>query len=77
MIILDTDHVSLLQWGGEGAAEILQRMEAEGVSTPTTTIITYEEQIRGWMSKLSAYVLLEMRSNCTASFQNSWPFSAP
>ncbi len=53
MIVLDTDHVSLLQWGGTGCPELLRRLEAEGWGTPPTTIVTYEEQIRGWMARLS------------------------
>lgn len=53
MIVLDTDHISLLQRGGTGCPEILQRLESEGCERPPTTIITYEEQIRGWMARLS------------------------
>lgn len=55
MIILDTDHVSLLQRNdGHAAGRILHRLS----SLPTdeivvTTIITYEEQTRGWFALLA------------------------
>jgi tRNA(fMet)-specific endonuclease VapC len=53
MILLDTDHISLLQWGGTGCKQLVGRLETEGFTAPPTTIITYEEQIRGWMARLS------------------------
>lgn len=52
MIVLDTDHVSLLEWGGAGAENIRRRLEQGGWDRPPTTIITYEEQMRGWMNSV-------------------------
>lgn len=52
MIILDTDHLTLVQQkdSTEGLrirARVAQRMPQE---YPATTLITYEEQMRGWMA---------------------------
>jgi tRNA(fMet)-specific endonuclease VapC len=51
MVILDTDHLSLLERPGSGQGERLrQRVLSVGIHEFTTTIITYEEQSRGWLS---------------------------
>jgi tRNA(fMet)-specific endonuclease VapC len=55
MIILDTDHLTLVQQedSAEGLrirARVAQRMPQD---FPVTTVITYEEQMRGWMAAMS------------------------
>ncbi len=54
MVILDTDHVSLLEWSGSPPA---QKLEARLRQLPSgevcTTVISYEEQLRGWMGMLA------------------------
>ena len=51
MVILDTDHVSLLEHGGSGPGQrLLQRLDAVDPSEIATTIISYEEKTRGWLS---------------------------
>ncbi len=53
MIILDTDHISHLQEGSREGQRIRARLEALGLAEfPPTTIITFEEQMRGWIGKL-------------------------
>jgi tRNA(fMet)-specific endonuclease VapC len=55
MILLDTDHVTLLQWGGPSGARIRERLRLLGLAaSPPTSIVTYEEQIRGWMKELAS-----------------------
>lgn len=51
MFILDTDQFSLLEWR-EGAARqnLLKRLSRIPPEQVFTTIITYEEQTRGWMA---------------------------
>ena len=50
MLVLDTDHVSLLQWGtGDEAERLRLRLQNAG-DEMATTIITYEEQSRGWLA---------------------------
>src|SRR5262245_48483315 len=54
MVILDTDHISLLEWADSPIrARILERLAAAGVSIPVVTVVSYEEQVRGWMATLS------------------------
>lgn len=48
MYILDTDHMSLVQMRSGADAERL-RFRLSGVQR-LTTIITYEEQMRGWLA---------------------------
>jgi tRNA(fMet)-specific endonuclease VapC len=55
MILLDTDVITLVQRSDsrEGLrvrARILQLPETE---TPAATIVTYEEQMRGWLARMS------------------------
>jgi len=51
MILLDTDHLSLLQARNAPAAFALQaRLEAFSPNDVVTTVITMEEQMRGWLS---------------------------
>ena len=54
MILLDTDHVTLLQWGGAPARKIARRLEEAVSEVASTTIISYEEHARGWLSRVSA-----------------------
>jgi len=51
MVILDTDHVSLLEHGGSGPGRrLLERLDVVDPSEIATTVISYEEQTRGWLS---------------------------
>jgi tRNA(fMet)-specific endonuclease VapC len=50
MIILDTDHISLLQAREAPHAFVLQaRLEAFPPDEVATTVVTLEEQMRGWL----------------------------
>ncbi len=53
MLILDTDHMSLLEWGGESSAALRKRLADIDPEEVATTIISYEEQMRGWMSYIA------------------------
>jgi tRNA(fMet)-specific endonuclease VapC len=53
MLVLDTDHMSVLEWGGEKSAALRERLADLEQSAVATTIISYEEQVRGWMAYLS------------------------
>jgi len=55
MIILDTDLISILQRGASAGAELLLRKidEAQVREPVVTSVITYEEQIRGWFHAMS------------------------
>lgn len=50
MVILDTDHLTALERGG-GSAEVLrQRLGRVPPEEVVTTIVNYEEQMRGWLA---------------------------
>src|SRR5262249_57144778 len=50
MVVLDTDHMTLLAIGQGAEYERLRgRLEALAPEERVTTIVTYEEQMRGWL----------------------------
>ncbi|MEG3438422.1 type II toxin-antitoxin system VapC family toxin [Pannus brasiliensis CCIBt3594] len=53
MYILDTDHLSVLDRGGVNAQRLLQRLARVGSTPVVTSIISYEEQTRGWLSYIA------------------------
>ncbi len=68
MWLLDTDHLTILERGGSAALPLQLRLGRVPVSAVDTTIVNYEEQMRGWLSLaaqagtlekvVSAYALL-------------------
>ncbi|UKO97728.1 type II toxin-antitoxin system VapC family toxin [Nostoc sp. UHCC 0870] len=50
MYILDTDHLSVLDRGGLQAQPLLMRLANMNPNQVAVTIISYEEQMRGWLS---------------------------
>jgi tRNA(fMet)-specific endonuclease VapC len=51
MIILDTDHITILQQDRAKAAEFQDRLKRSGVDDEIcVSIVSYEEQFRGWLS---------------------------
>jgi tRNA(fMet)-specific endonuclease VapC len=50
MFILDTDHISILDRSGPTAQPLLAKLARVNPNQVATTIITYEEQMRGWLS---------------------------
>ena len=54
MVVLDTDHLSLLQRKESAGSRILQaRLDRVETGSRATTIVTYEEQTRGWMAYMA------------------------
>ncbi len=54
MYILDTDHISLLERADTHAEQRLRfRLASLKLEQRVTTIITFEEQMRGWMACLA------------------------
>jgi tRNA(fMet)-specific endonuclease VapC len=54
MFVLDTDHMSALEWGSGAAGQrLITRLNKLSASEAVTTIITFEEQTRGWLSVLA------------------------
>lgn len=53
MYLLDTDHLSTLQRGGEAAQRLLTRLTNAKTSEIAATIVSHEEQTRGWLSYIA------------------------
>jgi len=51
LLVLDTDHVSTLGFPSEACVELLERIRASGQDA-ATTIVTVEEQLRGWLAEI-------------------------
>ena len=51
MLILDTDHLTLLERGGSATLPLQLRLDQVSAGEIATTVITYEEQMRGWLSR--------------------------
>ena len=70
MYVLDTDHLSLLEWNNANALTLQIRLDAIPPEQITTTVVNYEEQMRGWLERaaraktrdqmISAYSRLEL-----------------
>ncbi len=54
MLVLDTDHLSLLQWNvGVEGRRLEKRLADVDADEILTTIVNFEEQMRGWLSYLA------------------------
>jgi tRNA(fMet)-specific endonuclease VapC len=53
MIVLDTDHLSCLEWGSEESANLRTRLAEASDRMVVVSIASYEEQMRGWMALLA------------------------
>jgi tRNA(fMet)-specific endonuclease VapC len=54
MIVLDTDHLSVLERSDQpGSVALRARLAQVPPAEVVTTIISYEEQMRGWMAYLA------------------------
>lgn len=51
MLILDTDHLSMLEWTNSTTLGLQRRLGRVDPDEVVTTIITYEEQMRGWLAR--------------------------
>lgn len=53
MYLLDTDHMTILERGGTAALRLTMRLSELPDSQIATTIISYEEQCKGWLARTS------------------------
>jgi tRNA(fMet)-specific endonuclease VapC len=54
MILLDTDHVTLLKYPeNERCARLTERLRGQAHETVAISIITVEEQMRGWLAAIA------------------------
>jgi tRNA(fMet)-specific endonuclease VapC len=61
MYILDTDHLSVLERGGIAAQGLLQRLATINPTQVVTSIISYEEQMRGWLNYIAKAQTVEQQ----------------
>jgi tRNA(fMet)-specific endonuclease VapC len=59
MYILDTDHISIFDRAGPAAQPLLSRLVRVSPSQIVTTIVTYEEQMRGWLEYIAKATKIE------------------
>lgn len=59
MYLLDTDHLTVFDRGGSSAQILLTKMSQIDPGEIATTIISYEEQTRGWLSYIAKATKLE------------------
>jgi tRNA(fMet)-specific endonuclease VapC len=51
MLVLDTDHLSVLDHeSGTSARQLSARLSAAAAEGIATTIVNFEEQMRGWLA---------------------------
>jgi len=55
MIVLDTDHISVLQHGASATADQLRQRLAGSLEPIVTTAVTVEEQTRSWLALINRY----------------------
>jgi tRNA(fMet)-specific endonuclease VapC len=54
MILLDSDHLTVLKYrGSERYIRLTERLQAAGSVPVGTTIVNVEEQMRGWLASLA------------------------
>src|SRR5438094_316702 len=51
MYLLDTDHISLMHRGGVDGRRIKERLATLGPGQAYVSIVSYEEQSRGWLAE--------------------------
>lgn len=84
MLVLDTDHLVELDLGSSAGVVLRERLEASSEEV-STTIISAEEQLRGWLAQIhrvpdvhkqvDAYGRLQRRIEFFAAWQ-VWPWTA-
>ena len=64
MYVLDTDHMTLLEWGSAAVGQRMhERIRALPPGEVVTTIISFEEQTRGWLAFQARARTLEQQVN--------------
>lgn len=72
--LLDTDHNSVLQRGGEGSVVLERRLRSLGGDDYGTAIVSYEEQCRGWTDYIHRANTSEARIDGYSRLQSSLRF---
>ena len=70
MYLLDTDHMSLLERGGPAVEPLRQRLAAVPATDIGTTVISYEEQLRGWLAQIAQVASVSAQTDHYRQLQN-------
>ena len=71
---LDTDHCTVLQRGGDGYNGLTARLRAIAPDDYGTTIVSYEEQFKGWLDRLHRVNTSALRIEAYTQLQESLRF---
>ena len=74
MLVLDTDHLSALEWRGSEKAKRLRDRLDRSPETQVTTIVTYEEQCRGWLAYITRASSMEQQIDAYERLANHLKF---
>lgn len=70
MVLLDSDHMSLIQRGGLDGRRIWQRLRTLPPDDIAVSAVSYEEQTRGWLARIAKAPTLERISSDYAELKN-------
>lgn len=59
MYLFDTDHLTILQRGGDSAIRLETKLALVAISEIATTVVSYEEQTRGWLNYMAKAKTIE------------------
>ena len=75
MILLDSDHLTILTYpGSEQYTRLADRMAASADQTFATTIVNAEEQLRGWLAEINRYRTPHQQLSAYDGMQNYLEF---
>ena len=60
--LMDSDHISLISRGGELSERITSRIAALPPDSVAISLISYEEQMRGWMAEIARMQSVDRQS---------------
>jgi tRNA(fMet)-specific endonuclease VapC len=53
LLLLDTDHMTVLRRGGSSALQLEMRLNDVAEDEVVTCVVVFEEQMRGWMAEIA------------------------
>jgi tRNA(fMet)-specific endonuclease VapC len=72
-VVLDTDHLSVLQWREEPACRrLLARLDQLPPDDIATTIVSFQEQVQGWLAYLNRARKPDQVVLCYAKLEEMW-----
>ena len=71
---MDTDHISFLQGATPEGIVLRRRLRAVSADDHGTTVVTYEEQCRGWLDKIHRAATPEARILAYADLKDNLTF---